>query len=147
MHRYTEIEAFPKALNASQMWNWSTRLFLTDAKTALAQEEEGGDPARWTADELAALEKTLIEHETWLNEAVERQKAVAMYDDPAVEAGEMRRRAKVLEGALQRLAKRKAPPKRKPASSSSSSSATASESSATSTAPEEKGTPAGHDEL
>jgi len=25
VHRYQEIEAFPQALNISQMWNWSTR--------------------------------------------------------------------------------------------------------------------------
>ena len=38
IHRYQEIEAFPQALNNSQMWNWSTRLFLHDARQNLTAE-------------------------------------------------------------------------------------------------------------
>ena len=146
MHRYTEIQEWPRALNQSQMWNWSTRMFLTEAKLALEKAAAGGEPAPHDAEDVAALEKTLIEHEIWLNDAVERQKKVTMYDDPAVESAELRRRAKVLESHLQRVAKRKVP-KRKTTKSKSETS-TASTASSTSAAKAEETTPAGHhDEL
>lgn len=111
IHRYQEIEAFPQALNNSQMWNWSTRLFLTEAKTNLTAEEETDTPSKWTWDELSALEKTLKDHESWLAEWVERQKSVPANQDPVIETAEMKARAKVLEQHLQKLWKRKAPPK------------------------------------
>ncbi|KAJ7468455.1 Hsp70 protein-domain-containing protein [Mycena latifolia] len=109
VHRYQEIEAFPTALNNSQMWNWSTRMFLTEAYANMTAEETADLPSKWTREELAALEKTLKEHETWLNEWVEKQKAVKMNEDPVIETKEMKARAKVLETALARLVKRKVP--------------------------------------
>ena len=66
VHRYKEIEAFPQALNNSQMWNWSTRMFLTEARQNLTKEMEADLPSKWTQDELDALEKTLKDHESWL---------------------------------------------------------------------------------
>jgi hypoxia up-regulated 1 len=109
VHRYKEIEAFPQALNSSQMWNWSTRLFLNEATANLTAEAAADLPSKWTKEELDALEKTLKEHETWLNEWVEKQKAVKSNEDPVIETTEMRARAKVLETALARLVKRKVP--------------------------------------
>ncbi|KAF7307842.1 hypothetical protein MKEN_01144500 [Mycena kentingensis (nom. inval.)] len=109
IHRYKEIEEFPKALNQSQMWNWSTRLFLTEARENLTAEAAADLPSKWTSDELDGLEKTLKEHETWLNEWVEKQKAVKMNEDPVIETTEMKARAKVLETALMKLVKRKVP--------------------------------------
>ncbi|KAL0952397.1 hypothetical protein HGRIS_006673 [Hohenbuehelia grisea] len=132
IHRYKEIEGFPKALNNSQMWNWSTRLFLTEAKTNLTAETAAGLPSKWTAEELAALEKTLIEHEKWLNEWVEKQKARKFNEDRVIETTEMRARAKVLEQHLQKLVRRKVPKVKKPKSTSTSATE-----SATATPPEE----------
>ncbi|KIY68804.1 actin-like ATPase domain-containing protein [Cylindrobasidium torrendii FP15055 ss-10] len=112
-HRYVEREAFPQALNNSQMWNWSTRLFLTDARQNLTEEAAQGLNSKWTKEELDALEKTLKEHETWLNTWVEKQKSVKQNEDPAIETTEMRARAKVLEQHLQKLYKRPAPKRAK----------------------------------
>ncbi|KAH7910567.1 hypothetical protein BJ138DRAFT_1087445 [Hygrophoropsis aurantiaca] len=112
VHRYKEIEAFPQALNASQMWNWSTRLFLTEARENLTRAD-AEDPARWTSAELDALEETLRAHEVWLNDGVERQKKTKMNEDPAISTKEMKARAKVLEQQLQKLVKRKAPKPKK----------------------------------
>jgi len=109
IHRYQEIEAFPQALNNSQMWNWSTRLFLQEARTNLTNEAAADLPSKWTSLELDALEKTLREHEAWLSEWVEKQKSVRSYEDPVIETTEMKARAKVLESHLQRLWKRKVP--------------------------------------
>ncbi|KIM41799.1 hypothetical protein M413DRAFT_18744 [Hebeloma cylindrosporum] len=109
IHRYQEIEAFPQALNNSQMWNWSTRLFLQEARTNLTNEAAADLPSKWTSLELDALEKTLREHEAWLSEWVEKQKSVKSYQDPVIETTEMKARAKVLESHLQRLWKRKVP--------------------------------------
>ncbi|KAJ6478603.1 Hsp70 protein-domain-containing protein [Mycena vitilis] len=109
VHRYKEIEAFPAALNNSQMWNWSTRLFLNDARENLTAEAAADLPSKWTKEELDSLEKTLKEHETWLNEWVEKQKSVKMNEDPVIETAEMKARAKVLETALAKLVKRKVP--------------------------------------
>ncbi|KAL1731465.1 Hsp70 protein-domain-containing protein [Schizophyllum commune] len=126
IHRYQEIEAFPQALNNSQMWNWSTRLFLTEAKQNLTAEEEAGVPSKWTREELADLEKTLKDHEKWLAEWVEKQKSVPPNQDPVIETAEMRARAKVLEQHLQKLWKRKAPkPKKTKASAPPEPSKTA----------------------
>ncbi|KAJ3920624.1 Hsp70 protein-domain-containing protein [Lentinula edodes] len=127
-HRYQEIEAFPQALNNSQMWNWSTRLFLTEAHQNLTRETEAGLPSKWTKEELDGLEKALREHETWLNIWVEKQKSVKSFEDPVIETTEMKARAKVLETHLQKLAKRRVPKSRKTSttSSSSTSSSTAS---------------------
>ncbi|KAJ7650569.1 Hsp70 protein-domain-containing protein [Roridomyces roridus] len=109
VHRYQEIEAFPQALNNSQMWNWSTRLFLTEARQNLTAEAAADLPSKWTKEELDSLEKTLKEHESWLAEWVEKQKAVKSNEDPVIETTEMKARAKVLETALQKLVKRKVP--------------------------------------
>ncbi|KAF9528746.1 Hsp70 protein-domain-containing protein [Crepidotus variabilis] len=109
IHRYQEIEAFPQALNNSQMWNWSTRLFLTEARQNLTTEAAADLPSKWTKDELDSLEKSLKEHEKWLAEWVEKQKNVKPSEDPVIETTEMKARAKVLEGQLQRLWKRKIP--------------------------------------
>ncbi|KDR78342.1 hypothetical protein GALMADRAFT_64912 [Galerina marginata CBS 339.88] len=109
IHRYQEIEAFPQALNNSQMWNWSTRLFLTEARQNLTAETAAELPSKWTKEELDGLEKTLREHEAWLSEWVEKQKGVKPNEDPVIETAEMKARAKVLENHLQRLWKRKIP--------------------------------------
>lgn len=150
-HRYTEIKEFPVALNNSQKWNWSTRLLLTEARINLEKEAEGGEPSKFTKEELDGLEKTLKEHEKWLNDVVEKQKLVKMYDDPAVESKELYARAKVLENHLQRLVKKKVPKKKTSTTTSSSSTASASstassEESRTATAKEES-TTTKHDEL
>ncbi|KIY48518.1 HSP70-domain-containing protein [Fistulina hepatica ATCC 64428] len=121
-HRYQEIEAFPQALNNSQMWNWSTRLFLADARANLTADLEAGIPARWTSEELDGLERTLKEHETWLGEWVGKQRKVKVNEDPVIETTEMRARAKVLEQQLQKLYRRKTPPRPKKTSTSSPSS-------------------------
>lgn len=121
VHRVKEIEEFPQMLNVSQMWNWQTRIFLTDALTNLTEEERAGTTGRYTKAELDELEKTLKEHEKWLNEWVEKQKSVPMNHDPVIETAEMRKRAKVLETQLQRLVQKK-PPRARPKSTSSSSS-------------------------
>ncbi|KAJ7270749.1 Hsp70 protein-domain-containing protein [Mycena haematopus] len=109
IHRYKEIEAFPQALNNSQMWNWSTRLFLQEARENMTIEAAAELPSKWTKEELDTLEKALKEHETWLNEWVEKQKEVKMNEDPVIETTEMKARAKVLETALMKLVKRKVP--------------------------------------
>ena len=126
MHRYSEIKEFPHALNNSQMWNWQTRMFITEAKMNLSVEAQGGEPSKYTQEEIDSLEKTLKEHETWLNEVVEKQKTVKMYENPAVEVAELRSRAKVLETALQKLVKKRVPKKKATGSSSSSSTKTGS---------------------
>ena len=91
------------------MWNWSTRLFLTEAYENLTAEAEAGLPSKWTKEDLEALEKTLKEHEAWLHTWVEKQKSVKMNEDPVIETTEMKARAKTLETHLQRLFKRKVP--------------------------------------
>lgn len=109
IHRYKEIEVFPQALNNSQMWNWNTRLFLTEARQNLTAEQEADLPSKWTKEELDSLEKTLKEHETWLHKWVEKQKTVKSNEDPVIETTEMKARAKVLETQLMKLWKRKVP--------------------------------------
>ncbi|KAH9031931.1 heat shock protein 70 family [Lactarius pseudohatsudake] len=123
VHRVKEIEEFPQALNTSQMWNWHTRIFLTDARTNLTEEEKAETTGRYTKVELDELEKMLKDHEKWLNEWVEKQKGVPMNHDPVLETEEMRKRAKVLETQLQRLVQKK-PPRVRPKTTSSSSSST-----------------------
>ncbi|KAF8841856.1 actin-like ATPase domain-containing protein [Paxillus ammoniavirescens] len=119
VHRYKEIEAFPEALNNSQKWNWSTRLFLTEARSNLSAEAVADIPSKWTSEELDALEAALKGHEVWLNDGVEKQKRVKMNEDPAIETKDMKARAKTLEMHLQRLVKRKAPKVKKSSSSGS----------------------------
>ncbi|EPQ55862.1 actin-like ATPase domain-containing protein [Gloeophyllum trabeum ATCC 11539] len=150
VHRYKEIEEFPRALNNSQMWNWSTRLFLTDAKQNLTAEEKGGPPSKYTREELEELENALKEHEKWLNEKVEKQKTVKMNEDPAVESSELRARAKKLEDHLQRLVRRKVPLKKKTTSSSSASGTEGTTSASTASSASEtppRPSDSGHDEL
>ncbi|OCH90865.1 actin-like ATPase domain-containing protein [Obba rivulosa] len=133
IYRYEEIQEFPHALNNSQMWNWHTRLFLTDAKTNLTTELETGAPSKYTKEELDALEKTLIEHEKWLNEWVEKQKAVKMNEDPVLLTSELKARAKVLENQLQKLVRKKAP--RSTTKKASTASSTGASETSTSTEP------------
>ncbi|KAJ6630178.1 Hsp70 protein-domain-containing protein [Mycena sp. CBHHK59/15] len=136
VHRYQEIEQFPQALNNSQMWNWSTRLFLNDARQNLTAEAAADLPSKWTKEELDALEKTLKEHETWLNEWVEKQKAVQMNEDPVIETKEMKARAKVLETHLAKLVKRKVPKTVKKKTTTSEAESTPTEASPSVKAPE-----------
>ncbi|KAH9851306.1 actin-like ATPase domain-containing protein [Lenzites betulinus] len=166
VHRYKEIEEFPQALNNSQMWNWSTRMFLTEAKTNLTAELQAAaagtplpQPGRYTKEELDELERVLKEHETWLNEWVEKQKSVKMNEDPVILSSEMRARAKVLENHLQRLVKKRVPKPPKKSTTKTSSTATSSAPPAEETAarsettaiPESSAAPSqdehGHDEL
>jgi hypoxia up-regulated 1 len=105
------------------MWNWSTRLFLQEARQNLTTEADAGLPSKWTREELDGLEKTLRDHERWLAEWVEKQKHVKMNEDPVIETTEMKARAKVLEQHLQRLWKRKIP-KVKPKPTSTKASVT-----------------------
>ena len=116
VHRIKEIEDFPQALNNSQMWNWHTRLFLSEARENLTAEERADTTGRYTKTELDELERALKEHETWLQEWVEKQKHIPVNHDPVVETGEMRKRAKTLETHLQRLVQKK-PPRVRPSSS------------------------------
>lgn len=95
------------------MWNWSTRLFLTEARQNLTAELEADLPSKWTKEDLDSLEKALREHETWLSTWVEKQKSVQPNEDPVIETAEMKARAKVLETALMKLYKRKVPKARK----------------------------------
>ena len=106
------------------MWNWSTRLFLTEARENLTAEASADLPSKWTKEELDALEKTLRDHERWLAEWVEKQKNVKSNEDPVIETAEMKARAKVLEQHLQRLWRRKVP-KVRPKKTSTTESATA----------------------
>ncbi|KAF8346259.1 hypothetical protein F5887DRAFT_960993, partial [Amanita rubescens] len=89
----------------------------------------------WTKDELEGLEKTLREHEGWLNEWVEKQKKVKSYEDPVIETTEMKARAKVLEQHLQRLVRRRVPKVKKTTTNGSAK------------AGEERNTKQEHDEL
>jgi hypoxia up-regulated 1 len=141
VHRYKEIEAFPQALNNSQKWNWSTRLFLAEARENVTADAIAGVPSKWTSEELDALEKALQEHEVWLNNGVERQKKTKMNEDPAIETKELRERAKTLEQHLQRLVRRKTPKVKKVPVKSGDSSGTSS------AEPTETGGRPGHDEL
>jgi hypoxia up-regulated 1 len=115
VHRYKEIEAFPEALNNSQKWNFHTRMFLTEARQNLTIELEAGLPSKWTPEELDNLEKTLKEHEKWLDEWVEKQRSVKSFEDPVIETMEMKARAKTLETQLYKLVKRKIPKVKKTA--------------------------------
>jgi hypoxia up-regulated 1 len=143
VHRYKEIESFPQALNNSQKWNWSTRLFLTQARENITADAIAGVPSKWTSEELDALEKVLKEHESWLHDGVERQKKTKMNEDPVMDTKEMQQRAKTLEQHLQRLVRRKVPKvKKTPAKSSD-----ANESSSTEPTPAAEDRQPGHDEL
>ena len=126
------------------MWNWSSRMFLTETKQNMTKELEAGTPTKYTTDELDEFEKVLKDHEAWLNEWVEKQKSVKMNEDPVILSSEMRARAKVLENHLQKLY-RKRPPKvpKKSSSSSSSSSTSASTATTTATATEETASTSG----
>ena len=108
------------------MWNWSTRLFLTEARENLTVEASADLPSKWTKEELDALEKTLRDHERWLGEWVEKQKDIKSNEDPVIETTEMKARAKVLEQHLQRLWRRRVP-KVKPKKTSGTESATTKE--------------------
>ena len=106
------------------MWNWSSRLFLTEAKLNMTKELEAGLPTKYTKEELDEFEKVLKDHESWLNEWVEKQKKVKMNEDPVILSSEMRARAKVLENHLQKLYRKRAPKPTKKSSASSSASST-----------------------
>jgi hypoxia up-regulated 1 len=106
------------------MWNWSTRLFLQEARQNLTKETAASLPSKWTKEELDGLERTLKEHETWLSEWVEKQKSVKPNQDPVIETTEMKARAKVLETHLQKLWKRKIAKKPIATSTSTTSSTT-----------------------
>ena len=110
------------------MWNFHSRMFLTEAKQNLTKELETGAVGKFTKDELDEFEKTLKDHERWLDEWVEKQKKVKMNEDPVILTSEMRARAKVLENHLQKLYKKRPPKAPKKSSSSSASASSASES-------------------
>ena len=112
------------------MWNWHSHLFLTEAKANLTRDLEAGVaagqsvPLKYTKEELDEFERTLKEHEAWLDEWVEKQKAVKMNEDPVILTSEMRARAKVLENHLQRLVRKRPPPKAKKTASTTTTSST-----------------------
>ncbi|KAI0033499.1 actin-like ATPase domain-containing protein [Vararia minispora EC-137] len=123
-HRYQEIVDFPEVLNNSQKWNFHTRMFLTEARQNLTEEEKTGTQGKYTIEELNELEQTLREHEAWLHVNVEKQRTVKHNEDPAIETKEMKERADKLELHLKRLVQKK-PPRRRATSSASDPSSTA----------------------
>ncbi|KAH9920858.1 actin-like ATPase domain-containing protein [Epithele typhae] len=153
VHRYKEIEEFPQALNNSQLWNWHSTLFLEDARANLTRDLEAGiaagmsAPLKYTKEELDDFEKTLKEHESWLDEWVEKQKKVKMNEDPVILTSEMRARAKVLENHLQRLYRKPPPKKPKKTSSSTAKTATTSEAASASESASASSEPVKHEEL
>jgi hypoxia up-regulated 1 len=124
------------------MWNWSTRLFLNDARLNLTAEEEAGLPSKWTKQELDVLGRALKDHESWLNEWVEKQKSVKMNEDPVISTTEMKARAKTLETHLQRLVKRKVPKPKKTKSAAPSATPTSSSVEESATPGAQEGEPA-----
>lgn len=142
IHRYKEIEDFPATLNNSQKWNWSTRLFLTEARANLTAEAAANIPSKWTSEDLDVLEAALKAHEVWLDDGVEGQKRTPMNENPAIETREMKERAKTLELHLQRLVKKKAPRVKKTPASSQQLGTSSAEPKQTSSDRE-----TGHDEL
>ena len=132
--------------------NWQTHLFLAESREALANAEAGGPPAKYTPEELDGLQRVLDEHERWLDEWVEKQKAVKMNEDPVILTSEMRARAKALENQLQKLVrKRPPPPKRKTTSTTSTTVTSSAEASETVSAESESHSsadePPRHEEL
>ena len=108
-----ETKEFPKALNNSQTWNWSSWLFITEARQNLTAEAEGGPSSRYTHAEIDFLEKMLRGHEAWLAEWAAKQPQVPMSQNPIILTSEMKARAKVPENHLQKLWK-KVPPTKRP---------------------------------
>jgi hypoxia up-regulated 1 len=106
------------------MWNWSTRLFITEAKQNLTAEESGDPNAvvKVTKEEIADLEAKLKEHESWLNIGVETQKRRRYNEDPAIETAEMKKRAEELSKHLHKLVMRKVPLRKKTTTSAQSES-------------------------
>ena len=137
-------------------------MFITEARANLTVEDEAGLPSKWSREELEQLEKKLREHESWLSEWVEKQKAVKQNEDPVILTTEMRARAKTLENNLVKLSRRKVAKFKKAetttvpvspgseetasASADSSSSSSTVEEKETTTIPSEP-TPNIHDEL
>ena len=127
-------------------------MFLTEAKLNMTKELEAGQPTKYTKEELDEFEKVLKDHESWLNEWVEKQKSVKMNEDPVILTSEMRARAKVLENHLQRLVRKRPPPKAKKTTSTTSSSSTSTTTATTEAASETESTsssqdPPRHEEL
>ena len=152
MLRYKEIEAFPSVLNDSMRINMMTNFFLIEARKNLTMEQTpGGLPAYHTAEELATLEKRLREHEEWLNEWTEKQRARKENEDRVILTSEMKARAKALEKELLKLMRRKSPPRKKASSTkvgtSSESAKTTSSTSNSATESTLSSSPGPHDEL
>jgi len=99
-------------------------LFLAEARANLTVEAAADRPSKWTKEELDGLEKALRDHETWLNDSVEKQKLVKMDQDPVISTTEMKARAKTLETHLQRLVRRKTPKPKKTSSATPSATPT-----------------------
>ena len=139
------------------MWNWHSQLFLTEARANLTRDLEAAVasgqsvPLKYTKEELDEFERQLKEHESWLDEWVEKQKKVKMNEDPVILTSEMRARAKALENQLQKLVRKRPPPPKRKTTSTTSTTATSAEASETVSAESESHSsadePPRHEEL
>ena len=122
-------------------------------------------PHKYTLEELEDVESRLNASMTWLKENSERQKQLALHEDPVFLTAEVKARGVTLQNHVLKLLKRKAPKPKKTTTSESMTSTTevatetAKESSTvttsstteevepTTTKPEEKESAPEHDEL
>jgi len=122
--RLSEAVSRPKAVTELRVGLVSAQAFLLSATKQLENDTAAGEPSRYTAAELKALEGAIAANENWLIELEKKQASLKANEDPVLRSSEVERRKKELTAQVTVLQAKRPP--RKPKKSSSSSSTTAS---------------------
>jgi hypoxia up-regulated 1 len=122
--RYKEAETLIPALADLEQAFIATNAFLESARQNYTLELATDMPHKYTLEELEDTESRLKVSMAWLKENSEKQKKLALYEDPVLLTAEVKARGVTLQSHVMRLLRRKAPKPKRPTTSETSTSTT-----------------------
>ncbi|KAF8583385.1 actin-like ATPase domain-containing protein [Ramaria rubella] len=143
--RYKESETIVPALADLEQALIAGNTFLESARQNFTIEAANEVPHKYTLEELEAVEARLTETTTWMREGAEKQKKLALHDDPVLLTAEVKARGVTLQNHVMRLLRRKVP-KPKKVTTEAATENTSEEARPTTERVEEE-SPRDHDEL
>ena len=119
--RHIEAETLVPAIADLEQAFLATSTFLHSARQNYSLEEVADAPHKYTLEELDEVESRLNASMTWLKENSEKQKKLALHEDPVLLTAEVKARGVTLQNHAMKLLRRKVP---KPKKTTTSTSAT-----------------------
>lgn len=131
--RHTEAETLIPAIADLEQAFIATNMFLQSARQNYTLELATDAPHKYTLEELEEVESRLNASTTWLQENSQKQKKLALYEDPVLLTVEVKARGVTLQNHVMKLLRRKAPRPKKTTTSTPVTVETSTETTTTTT--------------